>query len=120
MHRAARRPLHPASTQSPRPTTPSCPAVIKQLLTILDVIKQCLTPGSPCRTSPDGEELLNDRGFDEKLLDHREGPRIAGGGRAGRLRGVVGEVPLARLWHAVPSYPTTSELWLKLLEAFNL
>ena len=33
---------------------------------------------------------------------------------------VVGEVPLARLWHAVPSYPTTSELWLKLLEAFDL
>ncbi len=33
---------------------------------------------------------------------------------------VVGEVPLARLWHAVPSFPTTSELWLKLLEAFDL
>ncbi len=30
---------------------------------------------------------------------------------------VVGEVPLARLWHAVPSYPTISEVWLRLLEA---
>ncbi len=30
---------------------------------------------------------------------------------------VVGEVPLARLWHAVPSYPTLSEVWLRLLEA---
>ncbi len=30
---------------------------------------------------------------------------------------VVGEVPLARLWHAVPSYPTLSEAWLRLLEA---
>lgn len=30
---------------------------------------------------------------------------------------VVGEVPLARLWHAVPSYPTVSEVWLRLLEA---
>ncbi len=33
---------------------------------------------------------------------------------------VVGEVPLARLWHAVPSYPTTSEIWLRLLEEYGL
>ena len=33
---------------------------------------------------------------------------------------VVGEVPLARLWHAVPSYPTVSEVWLRLLEAAGL
>ncbi|MCD2497679.1 dihydrolipoyl dehydrogenase family protein [Microbacterium nymphoidis] len=32
---------------------------------------------------------------------------------------VVGEVPLARLWHAVPSYPTISEVWLRLLEAYG-
>ncbi|MGN6742986.1 MAG: pyridine nucleotide-disulfide oxidoreductase, partial [Amnibacterium sp.] len=30
---------------------------------------------------------------------------------------VVGEVPIQRLWHAVPSYPTLSEVWLRLLEA---
>ena len=29
---------------------------------------------------------------------------------------IVGRVPLARLWHAVPSYPTVSEVWLRLLE----
>ncbi|NIK58561.1 dihydrolipoyl dehydrogenase family protein [Kribbella shirazensis] len=29
---------------------------------------------------------------------------------------IVGEVPLDRLWHAVPAYPTMSELWLRLLE----
>ena len=29
---------------------------------------------------------------------------------------VVGEVPLERLWHAVPSFPTVSEVWLRLLE----
>jgi pyruvate/2-oxoglutarate dehydrogenase complex dihydrolipoamide dehydrogenase (E3) component len=33
---------------------------------------------------------------------------------------VVGEVPLDDLWHAVPSFPTRSELWLKLLEAYGL
>ncbi|PZU44775.1 MAG: pyridine nucleotide-disulfide oxidoreductase [Microbacterium sp.] len=32
---------------------------------------------------------------------------------------VVGEVPLRRLWHAVPAYPTISELWLRWLEAFG-
>ena len=33
---------------------------------------------------------------------------------------VAGEVPLSRLWHAVPSYPTMSELWLRLLEEYGL
>jgi dihydrolipoamide dehydrogenase len=32
---------------------------------------------------------------------------------------VVGEVPLSRLWHAVPSFPTLSEVWLRLLEAYG-
>ncbi|MFB7664302.1 dihydrolipoyl dehydrogenase family protein, partial [Kitasatospora sp. NPDC056138] len=29
---------------------------------------------------------------------------------------VVGEVPIDRLWHAVPAFPTISEIWLRLLE----
>ena len=33
---------------------------------------------------------------------------------------VVGAVPLDQLWHAVPAYPTMSELWLRLLEAYGL
>ena len=33
---------------------------------------------------------------------------------------VVGEVPLDTLWHAVPSFPTVSEVWLRLLEAYGL
>ncbi|MFE1776309.1 dihydrolipoyl dehydrogenase family protein [Streptomyces sp. NPDC059008] len=32
---------------------------------------------------------------------------------------VAGEVPLERLWHAVPAYPTISEVWLRLLEAYR-
>ncbi|MGO2659962.1 MAG: dihydrolipoyl dehydrogenase family protein [Mycetocola reblochoni] len=32
---------------------------------------------------------------------------------------VVGEVPIARLWHAVPAYPTASELWLRILEGYG-
>jgi len=33
---------------------------------------------------------------------------------------VVAEVPLSRLRHAVAAYPTRSEVWLKLLEAYGL
>jgi pyruvate/2-oxoglutarate dehydrogenase complex dihydrolipoamide dehydrogenase (E3) component len=32
---------------------------------------------------------------------------------------IVGEVPLSRLWHAVPAYPTISEIWLRLLETYG-
>lgn len=32
---------------------------------------------------------------------------------------IVGEVPLDRLWHAVPSYPTVSEVWLRWLEEYG-
>jgi pyruvate/2-oxoglutarate dehydrogenase complex dihydrolipoamide dehydrogenase (E3) component len=32
---------------------------------------------------------------------------------------IVGEVPIKRLWHAVPAYPTMSEIWLRLLEAYR-
>jgi dihydrolipoamide dehydrogenase len=33
---------------------------------------------------------------------------------------IVGAVPISRLWHAVPAYPTISELWLRLLETLGL
>ncbi|GAA2120670.1 dihydrolipoyl dehydrogenase family protein [Actinomadura napierensis] len=32
---------------------------------------------------------------------------------------VTAEVPVSRLWHAVPSYPTISEVWLRLLETYR-
>ena len=32
---------------------------------------------------------------------------------------IVGEVPIARLWHAVPAYPTINEVWLRLLETYR-
>jgi len=33
---------------------------------------------------------------------------------------IAGEVTLDQLWHAVPSYPTISEIWLRLLETYGL
>ncbi|OBB48159.1 NAD(P)/FAD-dependent oxidoreductase [Mycobacterium sp. 852002-51961_SCH5331710] len=32
---------------------------------------------------------------------------------------VAGRVPVSRLWHAVPCFPTISEVWLRLLEAYR-
>ena len=32
---------------------------------------------------------------------------------------IVGEIPLDRLWHAVPAYPTMNEIWLRLLETYG-
>src|SRR4029077_8761564 len=32
---------------------------------------------------------------------------------------VVGQVPISRLWHAVPCFPSISEIWLRLLEAYR-
>lgn len=46
------------------------------------------------------------------------------GPRAGELLhaatiAIVGEVTLDTLWHAVPSFPTLSEVWLRLLETYR-
>lgn len=32
---------------------------------------------------------------------------------------IVGKVPLETLWHAIPSFPTLSEVWLRLLEGYR-
>jgi pyruvate/2-oxoglutarate dehydrogenase complex dihydrolipoamide dehydrogenase (E3) component len=32
---------------------------------------------------------------------------------------VAGQVPISRLWHAVPCFPSISEVWLRLLEAYQ-
>jgi pyruvate/2-oxoglutarate dehydrogenase complex dihydrolipoamide dehydrogenase (E3) component len=32
---------------------------------------------------------------------------------------VAGQVPVSRLWHAVPCFPSISEVWLRLLEAYG-
>jgi pyruvate/2-oxoglutarate dehydrogenase complex dihydrolipoamide dehydrogenase (E3) component len=33
---------------------------------------------------------------------------------------LIGEVPLERLWHAIPAFPTISEVWVNLLENYGL
>jgi pyruvate/2-oxoglutarate dehydrogenase complex dihydrolipoamide dehydrogenase (E3) component len=47
------------------------------------------------------------------------GPEVAESLHAATIA-IVAEVPLDDLWHAVPAFPTRSELWLRLLEAYGL
>jgi dihydrolipoamide dehydrogenase len=47
------------------------------------------------------------------------GPEVAESLHAATIA-IAGEVSLDDLWHAVPAFPTRSELWLKLLEAYGL
>jgi pyruvate/2-oxoglutarate dehydrogenase complex dihydrolipoamide dehydrogenase (E3) component len=47
------------------------------------------------------------------------GPEVAEALHAATIA-VVGEVSLDDLWHAVPCFPTRSELWLKLLEEYGM
>lgn len=32
---------------------------------------------------------------------------------------IVGKIPLQTLWHAIPSFPTVSEVWLRLMETYR-
>jgi pyruvate/2-oxoglutarate dehydrogenase complex dihydrolipoamide dehydrogenase (E3) component len=47
------------------------------------------------------------------------GPEVAEWVQAATIA-VVGEVPIDRLFHAVPPFPTRSEVWLYLLEALGV
>ncbi|MER7506355.1 NAD(P)/FAD-dependent oxidoreductase [Nonomuraea pusilla] len=77
-----------------------------------------------------GAYLLGDgyRGRAKAVVDEDRrvllGVTFAGPGAAELLHAatiaVTGEVPLDRLWHAVPSFPTVSEVWLRLLETYGL
>ena len=82
-------------------------------------------------TSPWGGSSLHADGYTGKaiMIVDRErrvllgvtfcGPDVAEMIHAATIA-VVGEVPVDRLWHAVPAYPTISEVWLRLLEAYGL
>ena len=32
---------------------------------------------------------------------------------------IVGQVPLEKLWHAIPPFPTVNEVWIDLLENYG-
>ena len=62
--------------------------------------------------------LVVDRGSDTLL-----GATFVGDGIAELVHSatiaIIGKVPVDALWHCVPSYPTASEIWLRLLETLD-
>ena len=61
-------------------------------------------------------KLVIDRSADVLVGATFVGPEVAELVHAATVA-VVGQVPLETLRHAVPSYPTVSEVWLRLLES---
>jgi pyruvate/2-oxoglutarate dehydrogenase complex dihydrolipoamide dehydrogenase (E3) component len=61
-------------------------------------------------------KLVVDRATDTLLGAAFVGPDVAELLHAATTA-IVGKVGLQTLWHAVPSYPTVSEIWLRLLES---
>ena len=134
--RAARRP--PLGADGPPPTTRRAAGGVHRprgrLASGLTLGARRSGPGLPHRVveydlgKVAGAALFAD-GYRGRAADRRPGPggparrdlRRPGRRRTDPLRdvAVVGEVPLDRLWHAVPSYPTISEVWLRLLETYR-
>jgi dihydrolipoamide dehydrogenase len=69
----------------------------------------------PVTGLPDGALVIADR---RNVI---VGATFTGPGPPGLLHSatiaIAGEAPLERLWPAVPSFPTVTEAWLRLLEA---
>jgi pyruvate/2-oxoglutarate dehydrogenase complex dihydrolipoamide dehydrogenase (E3) component len=63
--------------------------------------------------------LVVDEGRDLVVGATFTGPEVAEFLQAATIA-VVGEVPIRRLFHAIPAFPTRSELWLYLLEQLGV
>jgi dihydrolipoamide dehydrogenase len=71
------------------------------------------------RNTPGTSQLVVDEGEGVIVGATFVGTEIAESLHAATIA-VIAAVPLERLWHAVPAFPTRSELWLKLLEEYGL
>jgi dihydrolipoamide dehydrogenase len=70
------------------------------------------------RGEPGTTRFVVDTGRDVLIGATFVGPEVAELLHAATIS-IIAEVPLATLVHAVPSFPTRSELWLKFLEAYE-
>jgi dihydrolipoamide dehydrogenase len=84
-------------------------------------VKTSATPGASFhgRNAPGTSRIVVDRSRQVLVGATFVGPDVAEWLHAATVA-VVGEVPLDRLWHSIASYPTRSEVWLKLLEEYGL
>lgn len=70
------------------------------------------------RRAPGTARLVVDREREVIVGATFTGPEVAEHLHAATIA-IVGEVPLAKLRHAVPSFPTRSEVWLRLIETYE-
>src|SRR4051812_27321261 len=66
------------------------------------------------RNAPGTSRLLVDKQRDVIVGATITGAEVADFIHAATIA-IVGEIPMGRLWHATPSFPTRSELWLNLM-----
>jgi pyruvate/2-oxoglutarate dehydrogenase complex dihydrolipoamide dehydrogenase (E3) component len=66
------------------------------------------------RNAPGTSRLLVDKERDVIVGATITGAEVADFLHAATIA-IVGEIPMGRLWHATPSFPTRSELWLNLM-----
>jgi len=66
------------------------------------------------RNAPGTSRLLVDKESDVIVGATITGAEVADFLQAATIA-IVGEVPMGRLWHATPSFPTRSEIWLNLM-----
>jgi pyruvate/2-oxoglutarate dehydrogenase complex dihydrolipoamide dehydrogenase (E3) component len=71
------------------------------------------------RNAPGTSRIVVDEGRGVLVGATFVGPEIAESLHAATIA-VTAAVPLSQLWHAVPAFPTRSELWLRLLEKYGL
>ena len=76
-------------------------------------------PASTARNAPGTTRFVVDTGRDVLAGATFVGPEIGELLHAATIA-IAGEVPLARLAHAVAPFPTRNELWLKFVEAYGL
>jgi pyruvate/2-oxoglutarate dehydrogenase complex dihydrolipoamide dehydrogenase (E3) component len=70
------------------------------------------------RNTPGTSRLIVDEGRDVIVGATFVGTDVAEWLHAATIA-IAGAVPVDELWHAVPSFPTRSEVWLRLLEAYE-
>jgi dihydrolipoamide dehydrogenase len=70
------------------------------------------------RATPGGSQLVVDAAREVIVGATFVGFEVAEWLQAATIA-VVGEIPIARLWDCVPAFPTRSEVWLRLLEAYE-
>jgi hypothetical protein len=83
-------------------------------------------PSRPCATAGSLTARNTRSSSALPLSGNREAgvPAVASCPRTGHadspgILSIVGELTLDTLWHAVPSFPTLSEVWLRLLETYR-